>query len=217
MDYAALLEQHGGDALKALEALDKDAQKRIDDEGQAAARARRQRDEARTERDKERDELLDLRARVPQDGAVILTGDDATTWQGIQEKGGAQWLTARLTAAETADSLNRQLVTQRATQTLGVPEDVMTEWLAGRELATTTAQEDGQDVTVYGVQVDGQFKPLTEFKTFTALLGEEGDQNRDGSGRSFIDQRSGGKRPSTDGIAKAQNARGASHLRPKEN
>jgi hypothetical protein len=215
MDYAALLEQHGGDALKALEALDKDAQKRIDDEGQAAARARRQRDEARAERDKERDELLDLRARVPQDGAVILTGDDATTWQGIQEKGGAEWLTTRLTAAETADGLNRQLTAQRATQALGVPEDDLTEWLAGRELTTTTAQEDGQDVTVYGVQVDGAFKPLTEFKTFTALLGEGSGQRSSGGG-SFIDQRSGG-RAKTDGIAREQNKRGASHLRPKEN
>jgi predicted RNase H-like nuclease (RuvC/YqgF family) len=87
-------------------------------------------------------------------------------------------LTDRLSRAEQADTLERTLALTKAATALSVGEADLTEWLAGRDLKVGTVKNaEGQDVEAFGITVkDGDadtFKPLTEFKTFTALTGNQ--------------------------------------------
>lgn len=184
-DAAAFLAQHSSPeaALNALNAQYQEAQDGRDREGRAAQAARRERDTARSELDTAREELRTAQQQAAPEGAVVLTGDDAQFWTQQQAQGGREHLQARLTRAETADTLERTLAQQRAAAAYSVSEDDLGEWLAGRPLTSEVRKDaENKDTTVYGVTVQENgkdtFKPLSEFKTFTALTGDGKQQER---------------------------------------
>lgn len=79
-------------------------------------------------------------------------------------------LPTRLERANTADALERTVMTGKAASLSGVAEADLDEWLAGRPLiARKVKQEDGTEVDAYGLQVGEEFKPLDGFSTFTRL------------------------------------------------
>lgn len=176
-DAAAFLAQHKDDpiaALNALEAMREEAQTGRDKEGQAAATARKQRDDAKSELAAAQDQLAEAKKTAVPEGAVVLTGEDATVWQSITEKGGRDYLTARLTRAEEADGLESKNLKIQASLALGRSQEHLDEWLGGRgPLTVQTEKKDGKEVPVYGITVkeDGKdvFKPLDSFATFNAL------------------------------------------------
>lgn len=220
-DPQKLLDAHNGDALAALNALESqrhEAQEGRDREGRAAQAARRERDAARSELDTANEALRAAQQNAAPEGAVILTGDDAQFWMQQQAQGGREHLQARLTRADDADTLERTVTAGRAAALHSVSEGDLSEWLAGRALSSESRKDaEGNDATVYGVTVqeDGKdvFRPLTEFKTFTALTAQAGTQQQE---RPRIPaQTTNGKEPEKGGIAQRQNQQAAPHLRPK--
>lgn len=119
------------------------------------ARIRRKYQRVRTERD-------EAQAKVPAEGAVVLTGEDAKAFPDIQKKLAAAGLTldklgAALDAGATAQSelvgLKRKDVAGQAGELLGWDTDVLLDRLdngpQGKqhlELVTTTEKVDGKDV-----------------------------------------------------------------------
>lgn len=159
------LAEHGGDALKALEAL---ATKR-DEEGKDAARARRQRDEAKQERDALKDQLTDLEKRAVPEGATVLTGADATAWQTFTERGGLTAFEEADEAKKERDALKRERDLTAAAQALGKPADALAEILDGKTLSSRTEDRDGQQVSVWGIGEGDAFKPLSDLKAVQYL------------------------------------------------
>ena len=198
MNFQEWLDKHDGDALKALAALYEDRQGKIDSEGSSAQRARKQRDEAKAALEAAQDELTDARkAKVP-DGVLILTGDDASAWTALTEKGGRDYLNGRLSRAEDADKLELTVAQTKAASAYGVGEDDLSEWLAGRPLKLGKAKDaEGKEQDAYGLELPDGFKPLSAFKTFTALSSTE----RKPEGKSFVPQTSDGKAPKVDPVA----------------
>jgi len=160
------LAEHGGDALKALDAL---AAKR-DEEGKDAARARRQRDEAKSERDALRDQLTDAEKRAAPDGATVLTGDDAAAWQTFKERGGLKAFDEAEQVKQERDALKRQADLTEAAQALGKPADALAEILEGKTLEKRTVKaQDGSESEQWGIPQGDTFKPLSELKSIQLL------------------------------------------------
>lgn len=211
-DPQKLLDTHNGDplaALRALEAQREEAQEGRDREGRAAQAARRERDAARSELDTAREDLKTAQAKALPEGGVVLTGEDAAAWNAVQEKGGREYLTGRLTRAEEADTLERTLNVQRASSASGVQEPLLMEWLNGRPLTAERRKDaEGKDVDVYGVTVregDAEvFKPLSDFATFTALTAEHKPEPQR---QQFPAQATGGGKPKAPDAVDALNSR----------
>ncbi len=160
------LAEHGGDALKALDAL---AAKR-DEEGKDAARARRQRDEAKSERDALRDQLTDAEKRAAPEGATVLTGDDATAWQTFKERGGLKAFDEAEQVKQERDTLKRQADLTEAAQALGKPADALAEILEGKTLEKRTVKaQDGSESEQWGIPQGDTFKPLSELRSIQLL------------------------------------------------
>lgn len=163
------LDQHDGDALKALEAL---ATKR-DEEGKDAARARRQRDEAKQERDALKDQLTDLEKRAVPEGATVLTGADATAWQTFTERGGLTAFDEADEAKKERDALKRDRDLDSAAKVLNKPKDALAEILEGKTLTAQKGKaEDGTEVDVWGIGEGDAFKPLSDLKAVQYLASE---------------------------------------------
>ena len=171
---AEFLATHGGSAEAALAALHRqleEAQEGRDREGRAAQTARRERDAARSELDTAREAARAAESRAAPEGAVILTGEDATAWQQLQERGGLTAWDQDRTAAQQARETARALAVTRAATHLGIPEDALLEFLGDRAPVVQRRTVDGQEVDVYGLGDGESFRPLAESSVIRALKG----------------------------------------------
>ncbi len=213
MDFDATqwLADHENDPLKALKAL----QAKRDEEGKDAARARRQRDEAKQERDALKDQLADSEKRTAPEGATVLTGDDATAWQTFKERGGLKAFDDAEQVKNERDALQREASISKAALALGKPQDALAEILEGKTLSTRTVKgEDGKEAEQWGIGEGEAFKPLSEMRSIQ-LLGSAEPAPKPAPAPLPTGQRGGASQPG--GIAREQNKRAASHLRPKTN
>ena len=168
MDFDAKqwLESHDNDPEKALSAL----ARKWNDEGKAAARARTQRDEAKSERDALRDQLADAEKRAAPDGATVLTGDDAAAWQTFKERGGLKAFDEAEQVKQERDALKRQADLTEAAQALGKPADALAEILEGKTLEKRTVKaQDGTESEQWGIPQGDTFKPLAELRSIQLL------------------------------------------------
>jgi len=168
------LAQHNGDPLAALRALEDqrhEAQEGRDREGRAAQNARRERDTARSELDTAREELRTAQERTAPEGAVVLTGEDATAWHAFTERGGLTAWDADRTAADAGREAQRNLDLQAAAAWTGKPVEALRDYLEGKQWTSRTVQVDGQPVTEYGIGEGESFRPLTELPGVQAIQG----------------------------------------------
>lgn len=169
------LDQHGGDPVAALAALatERDAATSgRDTEGQSAARARRERDEARARAAQLDEQLTAANARIPADGSVILTPEQAQQYQQFTERGGlSAWDADREHAQQGQTFRQEALITRVAAAHRWNPER-LTELLAGRPLEEReVTPEGGQPQRVIGLANGEQFRPASDaFAAFAPAL-----------------------------------------------
>lgn len=174
-DPQQFLDQHSGDALAALRALQAEADTTArgrDAEGQSAARARRERDEARARAQQLEEQNTALTARVPADGAVLLTPEQASQWTQFSERGGLErWDTDRAQAQQGAQFRQEALIGRLAVANSWSPERV-TELLAGRTLdEREITPEGGTPSQVIGLVNGEEFRPAAAaFAAFAPAL-----------------------------------------------
>ena len=174
-DPQQFLDTHSGDALAALRALatDRDAQQgERDREGQNAARARRERDEARARTAQLDEQVTALTARVPAEGSVSLSAEQAQQWQQFTERGGlAAWDTDR-TQAVSGARFQQEALSTRFAATQGWNPEKFARLLAGRTLEEREITPDGgQPTRVIGLVQGETFTPAAqEFADFASAL-----------------------------------------------
>lgn len=154
-DAQQFLDEHSGDPLAALKALAADRDSNLtgrNAEGQSAARARRERDEARARAQQLEEDNKALTARVPAEGAVSLTADEATTWQQVQERGGLTAWDADRTSAQEGQQARQQALALRLAAAQGWDATKTQKLLGGRTLTEQPVERDGQQVSVIGFQ-----------------------------------------------------------------
>lgn len=174
-DPQQFLDQHSGDALAALRALatERDThQSERDREGQGAARARRERDEARARAQQLDEQLTEAQSRVPADGAVSLTPEQAGQWQQLQERGGLEAWDADRTAAQQGGQFRQEALTTRLAAANGWSPERLTRLLAGRTLdEREITPEGGAPVQTIGLVSGETFTPAAqEFADFAPAL-----------------------------------------------
>ena len=203
---ADFLAQHASPeaALNALNAQLQEAQEGRDREGRAAQAARRERDAARSELDTAREELRTAQQNAAPEGAVVLTGEDATAWQSITERGGLTAWDADRAAAETGRAAQRALDLQAAATALGKPAEALADYLEGKQWGSRTETRDGQTVTVYGVGEGDAFKPLSDLPGVQAI---QGSAPEPAPRPQFPRQETSGNKPAPTDPVDALNAR----------
>lgn len=174
-DPQQFLDQHSGDALAALRALatERDThQAERDREGQGAARARRERDEARAHAQQLGEQLTEAQARVPADGAVSLTAEQAQQWQQLQERGGLEAWDADRTQAQQGSAFRQEALVSRLAAAHGWQPERLTRLLAGRTLDEREfTPEGGAPVQTIGLVSGETFTPAAqEFADFAPAL-----------------------------------------------
>jgi hypothetical protein len=115
-----------------------------------------------------RQRIRELEQRVPGEGAVVLSGDQAAAWQTYQGLGAPTDVQQRLTAAEQAQQELAGL--RRAEQIRGVAEaagyrpTVLERLAEGLTLELREEQVEGQAARVpYVVTGENQAQPLTDY------------------------------------------------------
>lgn len=172
-DAAQWLTDHENDPEKALSAL----ARKWNDEGKAAERARRQRDEVTKERDAARDSLTDAEKRAAPEGSTVLTGDDATAWQTFKERGGLTAFDEAEQVKKERDDLKRQAALTEAAAALGKPSDALAEIVGDKPLSVRTVKgEDGKDVEQWVIGEGENAKPLAEMKSIQLLGAAQPDK-----------------------------------------
>lgn len=180
-DPAQYLTEHNGDAHAALTALSRELDEQRggrDREGQAAARARRERDEARAraqqlEEDAARQltELEQARARIPAEGAVVLTADALTAYREFETRGGLTAWDADRTAAQEGVRDRQSALSARLALQNGWNPERLSRLVGTRQLEEREIQVDGQAQRVIGLASGETFTPATqEFADFAASL-----------------------------------------------
>lgn len=160
------LDQHDGDALKALDAL----ADKWNSEGKAAATARAKRDAVEKERDDLKLQLAEVEKRAVPEGATVLTGADATAWQTFTERGGLTAFDEADDAKKERDALKRDRDLDSAAKVLNKPKDALAEILEGKTLTAQKGKaEDGTEVDVWGIGEGDAFKPLSDLKAVQYL------------------------------------------------
>lgn len=183
-----LLEKHKGDAMSlAAQLLSENAGLRED------------RRTLTSERDA-------LKAKVPAEGAIVLTGDDAKAFTDLTAKVPLKDLPTRLGEAEAATgklrTLERQALFRQAADAHGMRPSVL-ERLAGPDLTLelTEVEKDGKKVPVARVKdADGTLRPLDEYARaawadFLPALKADQQHAAPQAGTSFVAQRGAGDPP----------------------
>ncbi len=168
MDFDAnqWLQDHENDPVKALNAM----KAKWDAEGKAAALARRQRDDAKGERDGLQDKLTEAEKRSAPEGATVLTGDDATAWQTFKGRGGLKVFDEAEQVKKERDELQREQAITKAALALGKPQDALAEILEGKTLTSRPVKaEDGKESQEWGIGEGDKFKPLSEMRSIQLL------------------------------------------------
>jgi hypothetical protein len=120
-----------------------------------------------------------LKAKVPAEGSVILTGDDARTFGELTAATPLKDLKGKLDEATTATSklqtLERQQTVRDAADALGWDAKRLERLLKDAPLEVKTEKRDGKDVTVYAVK-DGETTVALEeaFQDFLPALTAQG-------------------------------------------
>lgn len=174
-DPQQYLDQHGGDPLAALRALaaERDTQQaERDREGQAAARARRERDEARARAQQLDEQVQELSARVPAEGSVTLTPEQAQQWQAVQERGGLAAWDADREGAQQGQQFRQEALLTRLAAAQGWSPERLAKLLAGRTLdEREVTPEGGPPTRVIGLVSGETFTPaVQEFAEFAPAL-----------------------------------------------
>jgi hypothetical protein len=155
-----------------------------------------------------RQRIRELEQRVPGEGAVVLSGDQAAAWQTYQGLGAPTDVQQRLTAAEQAQQELAGL--RRAEQIRGVAEaagykpGVLERLAEGLTLELREEQRDGQTARVpYVVTGENQAEPLAEYAQthwadfLPALRAEQQQLPTQGGGVTYPRQQGGGGQPVT--------------------
>jgi hypothetical protein len=158
-----------------------------------------------------RQRIRELEQRVPGEGAVVLTGDQAAAWQTYQGLGAPTDVQQRLTAAEQAQ--NELAGLRRAEQIRGVAEaagykpGVLQKLAEGLTLELREEQRDGQTARVpYVVSGEGQQQQATPLADYAqqhwadflpALSAQQQQQPPQGGGVAYPRQQGGGGQTAT--------------------
>ena len=108
-----------------------------------------------------RKQRRELRKKVPAEGALVLTQEQAAAWQAYQGLGKPEEVQAALgerdTLKEQVTRATREQTFRAAATAHGYNPDALAKFLAGRgvTLTETQATQDGKAVTLYSVQGDG--------------------------------------------------------------
>jgi hypothetical protein len=153
-----------------------------------------------------RQRIRELEQRVPGEGAVVLTGDQAAAWQAYQGLGAPTDVQQRLTAAEQAQ--NELAGLRRAEQIRGVAEaagyrpTVLERLAEGLEFEVREEQRDGQTARVPYVVTKSeqgeQRTPLAEYAQqhwadFLPALSAQQQQQAPQGGVTYPRQQGGGR------------------------
>lgn len=153
------VEDKGPDLVKAVEGL-------IARHGDSTAALRVLLGENHSHRDK----IRELTSKIPQDGSVVLTGDDSKRWSHYRELGDPSELRKALTERDQyktdADGLRRAEVHRRAAEVSGFKAGVLDTLVERDKLAVEVVEEkdkfgkpvidkDGRAVQVAVVRGDG--------------------------------------------------------------
>jgi hypothetical protein len=158
-----------------------------------------------------RQRIRELEQRVPGEGAVVLSGDQAAAWQTYQGLGAPTDVQQRLTAAEQAQQELAGL--RRAEQIRGVAEaagyrpTVLERLAEGLTLELREEQVEGQAARVPYVVTKSeqgeQRTPLADYAQqhwadfLPALSAQQQQQPPQGGGVTYPRQQGGGGQPAT--------------------
>ncbi len=139
-----------------------------------------------------RQQIRDLQAQVPAEGAVVLSGDDATRWQAYQELGAPDEIRQQ---REQYQTLQRRQLLGEAAQAAGYKASVL-ETLAGSlSLELREEQHEGQAVRrPFVVPEEGDAVALTEYAAqhwadfMPSLVAQNGGQGPHAGQRPFVPQ-----------------------------
>lgn len=181
---------------------------------------------------KQRDEIRDykskittLEGKVPADGAIVLTGDDASHWTAYQALGKPDEITKKITDGTTAqqerDTLVRTAAVRDAADVTGFDADVLKERLGELLPEMREVDQDGKKVRQAFVKDGATDVPLAQYAEqkwpkYLPALKQGGTQQ---TGVQFVPQ-TGNAAPAAgidQYITKLQeqrDARGANPLKP---
>jgi hypothetical protein len=151
-----------------------------------------------------RQRIRELEQRVPGEGAVVLTGDQAAAWQAYQGLGAPNDVQQRLTAAEQAQQelsgLRRAEQVRSVAEAAGYRPTVLERLAEGLEFEVREEQRDGQTARVpYVVSGEGHAEPLTSYAQqhwadfLPALSAQQQQQAPQGGGVTYPPQQGGGR------------------------
>jgi hypothetical protein len=172
-------------------------------QGDAMAMANRLYDENYQLRQRNRE----LSGRVPAEGTVVLSGEQATAWQAYQQLGSAQELQQRLDAAQTATAelttLRRSAQLSEVAQIAGYKPSVLTQLAGDREFEIREVETDGTKVKAAYVKDGEQLRPVAEYAQaawadFMPALQASQGAGQQQAGTKFPAQQGGGQAPSGD-------------------
>lgn len=147
-----ILDRHGRDALRLAEKL---------------ADAQNDTFSLREKNRRLREETAALRGRVPADGSVVLSAEDAAAWKAYQELGKAEDLKKRLTDSEGATTeltkLRRDAVIRDVADVAKFRASVLADRAQGLDLAVREVEENGKKVKRAVVVTDGKDTPLDAY------------------------------------------------------
>jgi hypothetical protein len=120
-------------------------------------------------------QVRDLEAKTPKEGAVVLSGDDASRWQAYQQYGTPDEIKARLDSLATAESeltkQHRALAIQAAVESGGYVKDRFAALLPDDALPVVKEeQKDGKPIKRVFISQGEKETPIEEHDRFKPFL-----------------------------------------------
>lgn len=157
-----------------------------------------------------RDERRQLRSQIPTQGAVVLTAEQAATWQSYQQLGAPDALRTQLSERETAQKdlaeLRRREHVRDVASVVGYKPSVLLDRAQGLELEVAEVEQDGKkEKQAFVKGKDGQRTRLEEYaqsnwSDYLPALQVEQQQSKQAQqpGTSYVRQSAGGAPAKTD-------------------
>lgn len=159
-----------------------------------------------------RGERRDLRERIPGQGAVVLTAEQATQWQTYQQLGAPDALRTQLDERETAQKelgqLRRERDVRAVAEVVNYKANVLLDRAQGLELEVAEVEENGaKQKRAFVKSKDGQRTRLEEYAQanwadyLPALQVEQQPKQAAPAGTSYVRQSAGGKAAGADPVS----------------